>query len=49
MNGIRHFFRSLVESIDAYQDYINQLGQKQISKPPRNYNKIKEFLFKKVF
>ena len=49
MNNFRSFFQSIVESIDAYQGYISQLGQKQVKKPPRNYGKVKEFLFKKVF
>lgn len=41
--------KAIVESIDSYQKYISELGQKQGKKPPRNYHKIKEFLFKKVF
>lgn len=49
MNNFKSIFQSIAESIDSYQNYISQLGQKQTKKPPRNYGKIKEFLFKKVF
>jgi hypothetical protein len=49
MNNLKSIFSQITQSIDEYQKtIINYSNRTQEPKPPKS-NKLKEFLFKKVF